>query len=442
MIISKTHEDFTSYHFQHIKELSNGSLKFGLANLDERYFYSSIFSYTQSIFKIKYFDLNLINIPIYLFYLSLIGYLFIEIFNTRKSYLCSIVLALIILKFKRLSEFGYDYIGQFILIYLFIEYVWKTNINSALHNSKLILIFASSVLIKITNLYFSPVILFYLLFKNNLKNIFNYKIIILPIVMIFFTFSGNSFLKTGCFNYLIKQSCISSEKYKWVLDYDKIEIHKKLTKNWTRGFFHQKKNIYTEEEYNNNFKWINNWFFSHFINKISPFIALLIFIILFLRFLVFKKKLNTNRDFYLFVSVITSLLIWLLNFPQFRFGFASFIIISLIMTDGIIGDSINFNKKKLLIILSFFLIYFNISNINRISKEFHRDDLYKFKNFPWFAQFKLKYEKDYSKDFIYQRSLKSDFFWRSCFNAEYTCINHDDDINFKISNRIIFINKF
>ena len=48
LLISKTHEDFTTYHFQHIKEISDGTIKFGLANLDERYFYSSIFSYVQA----------------------------------------------------------------------------------------------------------------------------------------------------------------------------------------------------------------------------------------------------------------------------------------------------------------------------------------------------------------------------------------------------------
>ena len=85
LLISKTHEDFTSYHFQHLREISNDYLIFGLANLDERYFYSSIYSYVQVFFKLGDYDLDLIHIPIYLIYLSLIGYLWSEI-STKKNH--------------------------------------------------------------------------------------------------------------------------------------------------------------------------------------------------------------------------------------------------------------------------------------------------------------------------------------------------------------------
>jgi len=84
LLISKTHEDFSVYHFQHIKELTDGYIKFGMSNLDIRYFYSSIFSYVQTIFRFPYFNLNLINIPIYLIYISLIGYLTLEIQKKKK----------------------------------------------------------------------------------------------------------------------------------------------------------------------------------------------------------------------------------------------------------------------------------------------------------------------------------------------------------------------
>ena len=127
ILISKTHEDFSVYHFQHLKELSDNFLKFGLGNLDERYVYSSNFSYLQLVFQLPYLGLKLLNIPSFLIYLSLIGYLFEEIRNKKgnKRFISLFFLILLILKFKRFSEFGYDYIGQFLLIYLFIEYVFN-----------------------------------------------------------------------------------------------------------------------------------------------------------------------------------------------------------------------------------------------------------------------------------------------------------------------------
>ena len=441
LIISKTHEDFTSYHFQHIREISDGTLKLGLANLDERYFYASIFSYVQSIFRFNYFNLNLIHVPIYLFYLSLIGYLSIEISQKNKTYLCSIVLLLVILKFRRLSEFGYDYIGQFILLYIFIEYIWNVKKHSAIENSKLILVYASSVLIKITNLYFLPVIFFYLISQKKIKNLFKYKKVIFPLLLILLTFSGNSFLKTGCLNYLVKQTCFKTEKINWAFDNKRVESAKQLTKNWSRGFFHQKKTNYDNIEYNKNLKWIGNWFSLHFIGKIMPFIFLLITIILFLNYLVFQKKKITQRNYFLLLGMSLSLIIWLLNFPQFRFGFAGITIFVLLIGNIIFGEKINFDERKFKIAIIFAIIYFNLYNISRIYNEFQRNDLYRFANFPWFAQFKLEYKKINDNDLIYQISEDNDIFWKSCFNADYICVNHDEDINFRTIGRIVFISK-
>ena len=102
ILISKTHEDFSVYHFQHIKELTDGYIKFGMSNLDIRYFYSSIFSYVQTIFRFPYFDLLLINIPIYSIFISLIGYLIFEIKknNNKNKFLYIFFLILLIFKFK------------------------------------------------------------------------------------------------------------------------------------------------------------------------------------------------------------------------------------------------------------------------------------------------------------------------------------------------------
>ena len=128
LIISKTHEDFSVYHYQHIKELTDSYLKFGLANLDNRYFYASIFSYIQTIFRLPYYELYFVHVPIYSIYLALIGYLTSQIINLKKKYINFVYfffLLLLIAKFKRLSEYGYDYIGQFILIYIFLEFVIK-----------------------------------------------------------------------------------------------------------------------------------------------------------------------------------------------------------------------------------------------------------------------------------------------------------------------------
>ena len=75
-----------------------------------------------------------------------------------------------------------------------------------------------------------------------------------------------------CLNYLIEMTCASPEKIEWVYNYKNIESTKDLTKNWSRGLYHQKGIKLSESDYNKNFKWVQNWFNSYFINKLGSFI--------------------------------------------------------------------------------------------------------------------------------------------------------------------------
>ena len=446
LLISKSHEDFSVYHFQHIVELSDGHIKFGLSNLDTRYFYSSIYSYVQALFKFYYFDYNLINIPSYIIFLSLIGYLYKEIERNNNNFINAFFLILIVFKFKRFSEFGYDYIGQFILIYLFSEFIYKNKLKSLISDSKLILIYVTSVLIKITNIYFLPFLIVNFFFKKKRFNILRTlktKILILPLLILFFTFTINSFLKTGCFNYLLKDTCISLNKHSWVFDYSQIESSKKLTKNWSRGFYHQTKNQYEEEDYNKNFKWINNWLNGHFLIKIFPFILLLTLILLILRFYIFgKKPLIKSNDKLSLLASFLAILIWLINFPQYRFGFAAIIIFIFLTLELFSNIPTKFKKKRLMSIFLIGIIFFNLSNISRIISEIKREDVYSYNNFPWFAKPPANFKNEVSNNFKYLRSQKGEIFWRTCFDADLICVNHDDKIDLKRNKRLFYISKY
>ena len=438
LLISKTHEDFTSYHFQHLREISNDYLIFGLANLDERYFYSSIYSYVQVFFKLGDYDLDLIHIPIYLIYLSLIGYLWSEISTKKKSFLLSILFFLIIVKFKRLSEFGYDFIGQFLLLYIFFEYLFKKNISKE-KNTKLLLIYLVTILIKVSNLYFFPLILFFLISKKKISELFYFRTLIIFFLLFSTVFSTNSYLKTGCINYLIKETCGLSKDSNWNLNYDKIENSKKVIKNWSRGFYHQKQNKLSEKEYNKNFNWLHNWLDVYGLNKIGKLLLIFIVVTFFLKIFIFKNKFYRSFDIKILIGIILSLLIWLINFPPLRFGFAGIIIFLLLITQSIVGETNVFNKKNFIIFLIISIAYFNISNANRIFKEFNRNDLYRFNDFPWYAKPKLNYKIDNSNNFIFVRSAKNENFWTTCFNAPNICANHDKKLEFKLIGKRLFI---
>ena len=83
-------------------------------------------------------------------------------------------------------------------------------------------------------------------------------------------------------------------KTSWVYDYKDIENTKKLSKSWSRGYFHQdEENKVSEIVYNSNFYWIKNWIKTHFNSKILPFVLINILIVLISKYFA-KIKKNIN----------------------------------------------------------------------------------------------------------------------------------------------------
>ena len=431
LVISKTHEDFSVYHFQHINEISQNYIILGLANLDIRYTYASIFAYLQSLYKFPIFDFKTIFLPIYSIYVSLIGYLFFNVIKKRKILISVFFLILLIVKFKRLSEFGYDYIGQFLLIYIFIEFIFDTKLNKRKFFD-LITLFLLSILIKITNIYFLPVILISLLYQIKNINLKQLIPITIPILSFLLIFSANSFIKTGCLNYLIKITCNVNNHISWNVSYEEINEIKSNSKSWARGYFHQKNEnkIENEDTYNKSLNWIPNWLVSHFKIKILDYLIILLIIYFLINTFSFTKlKTRIDKNYSgLFFALIFSCLFWLYNFPQFRLGFASISILFFLIIDYFFKSNTKLKTKQFIFILAISIVYFNYSNVKRISEEFSRDDIYKFTNFPFFPSPNLSFDVKFSDEIKYRVSTQNENFWRTCWNIQPICVNHDDKI--------------
>ncbi len=172
VFISKTHEDFNTYHYFSIYEVFNNNLRIGTYNLNDRFFHSSQLIHNQSLFIFPFLNLKMIHMPIIYIYISTLGYFFYLTFLNRNSteVLYSIFCILILLiKFNRLSEFGYDYIAQFLLLIVFHKvYFLIDNDYEAITSS---VIFLFSVLVKPISLLFMP-IFFYILIKKKILFLF------------------------------------------------------------------------------------------------------------------------------------------------------------------------------------------------------------------------------------------------------------------------------
>ena len=445
LLISKTHDDFALYHFQYLKELGDNALKLGLANIDTRYGYSSLFSYIQGIFILPYYGLKFFHIPVYLIYTSLINYLFFKSFYVKnnKKFLIIFLEIFLIIKFKRLSEFGYDYIVQFLLIYLFVEFYTlakktKENIFANL------IIYLSTIAFKVISIFFLPIILFFLYkekkyFIECLKN----KLYFLFLFFILFIIIFDSFLKTGCLHYAFLNTCLSSTTISWAVDISLLESNANMIMLWAKGFYHQGPDRVEDPVfYLKNFSWIFNWLYTHFYKKIFDSILLIFLIFIFLYF--FKKiKKIYEREKNIIYFLLLSLLFWLLVLPQFRFGISIIVLLTFFTLKFFFRKDIYIKKNQFILILIFLLIYFNYMNILRIKEEFSRNDEYKYINFPFFPVTEKQYLVRYTSANNGYFSPVNNQHQDHCFNLPTICSASNIDLLFYdvFHRKIIFIKK-
>lgn len=404
LIISKTHEDFNLYHYFSIFEIYNHNLRIGVSNLNDRFFHSSLLALNQSIIVLPYFDFKLVHLPSFFIYFSVIGYFIVTLFlNNKKnnevfySLLCLLIL---LVKFNRLSEYGYDYIYQFILLIVFHKIYFLSENNKEIIKS--ITYFLLCVLIKPSSLLFLPIMI-YIIYKKGIS--FYKRISVSKYFLIFsllFVIFSSSFLKTGCFFYPINKTCFSIENISWS-EKDRIKNHSEDVSLWVKGYFTQDKTKYEKIEdkklFNQDFVWIKYWIELHFFYKIFEFLLIIIgsIILIYFYFKKEKKPLKTNKKDKIILCSLSflSIIFWLYTIPQFRFGFSSIIIFFYLITDLLFDLNIKFNKKKFFHIFIIGLVILNVKNISRIESEFQRNDFYKFKNFPFYNKKIIK--NDYSQ---------------------------------------------
>ena len=105
---------FNNYHYFSIYEVFNHNLRIGVFNLNSYFIHSSLLIHNQAALVLPYFNFKLVHLPTFLIYFSTIGYFIVILFEKKTksdevfySILCIFIL---LIKFNRLSEYGYDYV--------------------------------------------------------------------------------------------------------------------------------------------------------------------------------------------------------------------------------------------------------------------------------------------------------------------------------------------
>ena len=212
LLISKTHEDFTGYHIQSINEIFYNKLTFGVVNINAAHI--SLLSYVQALYFLPIFDSKLIHIPVFLIYISTLGYFYLILKNQNlkkeETFFACFVIFVLIIKFARLSEYGYDYIAQFIILIVFHKLFFQN--DSIAQFYKAIIFFAYAASMKIISLVAFPLIILGLN-KRLLQNISYKSIFIIFVIGSVLTF--NSFVRTGCLFYPVNITCLDRNTVSW-----------------------------------------------------------------------------------------------------------------------------------------------------------------------------------------------------------------------------------
>ena len=437
----KYHEDFGYYHLPYALAFVEEKIVFGFGNISEPFLYNSIW---LNLYPLFFFDQNFsfLTLPSFLLFLSFIIFSTSKILKKKNieisDYFLVTVLFYFLLKFTRISEFGVDFpavIFCILAIFYFIKFYETNKYFDKKSFFFLNLAFSIfSILIKLSAI---PIIILpvYIYFTN-LKNFkfLIFEINFLIIYLLGIVFLVQQFVYSGCILYPTKFSCFNVNWF----NPDHLNLSRKI--ELINKSYSVAKNIYTPEEYLNNFTWFFFWIKRNLIEIVEHLITMLIPLLVFLIFLKKREKFNLifkERSFLYFFCIL-SLIFWFNFSPVFRFAIHIFLTLMFLISLSLLGSK-TFSKKIFVIFVSFFL-FFNFSkNILRIAEtEKTFLGIQKIKNYYKLNDQSInKYINVYKPD--NQKNKINGWQGRLCWNIPFICSYEALDV--KKKNGYLIINK-
>ena len=334
IFVSKNHDDFPYYHFPYTHLLTEYSNLIGLGNFNHGFrTHSSIF-YLSSLFNLPFTNLFLLHLspvffmgfaniilynkissyfkekkPSFIFYLSLLSFVFINVF------------------FFRLGEHGTDRSAMILIIVTIIEILCLVNEKKIVDKKLFLKLFIFiTLIISLKTFYalyvllFVPLIFYFNKNKISLIFFFKNKILYLCFFMIVSLFTVN-FFNSGCLLYPVKLTCF--ENFSWSIPLNEVEQMNNWYQQWAKAGANPNFRIESPEIYIKNFNWVSNWIDMYFFNKVSDFLLGIFFLCLVIWLTFFSKKINNSikPKFWLLYLILIFLTIeWFYLLPTLRYG--------------------------------------------------------------------------------------------------------------------------
>ena len=453
LLISKTHDDFSYYHFPFTKYLTENKIIFGMGNINHGYNLLSSLFFLNSTFYLPLIGYYSFHYSAVFFLIFFNFFIFKEILNSKNEDLIKFLFILAFsffnLSFNRIAEYGTDKPGQLLISILVIKLIQIVLFNKEKEKiSKIIFLLPLLAYCISLKTYFLPYIILGLIIFTikpdvikSLKSIFNSKsFIFFSFILIIYFF--HHFVSTGCIISPLAATCFE-DQFSWARkDMIKLSI---WVEQWSKAGAGPNFRVENVQDYIKNFNWVSNWAEKYFYIKVLDQLAILFSSIIVL-FLIFKDfKLNQKNRIkldkkliFFYILILIIFLTWFSKHPTLRYGGYAIVFLIISVPVSVLISNLktrNFFNKRLKFFIIFVIIVFNFKNINRIGKEIERGDHYKFQDFPFFA---LK-EKDY-KIYDYEAGLKI-YSAHHCWSTPTPCGQVNERVYVKKSKNYYFIHK-
>ena len=453
LLISKTHDDFSYYHFPFTKYLTENKIIFGMGNINHGYNLLSSLFFLNSTFYLPLIGYYSFHYSTVFFLIFFNFFIFKEILSSKNEdlikFLFILALSFFNLSFNRIAEYGTDKPGQLLISILVIKLIQIVLFNKEKEKiSKIIFLLPLLAYCISLKTYFLPYIILGLIIFTlkpevikSLKSIFNSKsFIFFSLILIIYFF--HHFVSTGCIISPLAATCFE-DQFSWARkDMIKLSI---WVEQWSKAGAGPNFRVENVQDYIKNFNWVSNWAEKYFYIKVLDQLAILFssIIVLFLIFKDFKFnqknriKLDKKLIFF-YILILIIFLTWFSKHPTLRYGGYAIVFLIISVPASVLISNFknrNFFNKRLKFFIIFVIIVFNFKNINRIGKEIERGDHYKFQDFPFFA---LK-EKDY-KIYDYEAGLKI-YSAHHCWSTPTPCGQVNERVYVKKFKNYYFIHK-
>ena len=394
-ITNNHHDDLYIFQLPIINYMQNFKIVFGLINLNDFIGQGHSFYEIMSFFKVPIYENRAYFLLPIIFLNFFVIYLF-EKLKEEKNYLIKyfiyFIIILLIVRFSRSKEYGTDIPILCLLFYIQLNFLSFLNTQNFQFFLKSILASIFCIILKlygITSLFY--LLAFIPILKKDIFKIFEKKRILIFFTSILLLTLVKNFIVSGCLFYPISKTCFDKKNISWAVGKEVAQERNEFYNAQVKGWRAYTKNINGGEFINakdylesNTSERIKGLLSDKDFEKILTGLILPTLFILVSIF--FKEKIKINKidissNILIILLLFAPLLIWLILFPQSRYGYFSYISIIIFYISFNYLKVGKFNKKIVVTSFSILLIFLVTKNVSRIKNEI-LSNIYSYDNYP------------------------------------------------------------